>query len=581
MTHSPSHLRWLWRNYLSKHKGLFGIALAAMAVEGSTMGALSWMMRPLFDTAFAPGASRDGALWVGLVVLGIFTIRAFTSVIQKTGFTRLSQQMVGAIRQDLLRHLMRLDGAFFQTNPPGALMQRVEGDVDTVTAIWRSIVAGMGRDLVSVIALFAVAVSVDWRWAAMALVGIPAIVAPSLVLQKFVRKNAHAARDVAGRLSARLNEVVHGIIPVKLNQIETYQQDRYAQLTRQRVRVETRAAIGQATLPGMIDIMAGVGFIGVFVFGGAQIAAGDKTIGDFMAFFTAIGLAFEPLRRLAALSGTWQMAAAGMDRIRDLFAQQPQITAPAHPRPAPQTAAEIRFDGVRLQYSETEVLRGISFTAEAGKTTALVGPSGAGKSSLFNLLTRLVNPSGGQITLGDVPLDAIDLPQLRGAFSVVSQDAALFDDTIGENILFGQTPPPGALDRVLDDAFVSDFLPRLSAGVDTPVGPGGSALSGGQRQRVAIARALMRNTPFLLLDEATSALDTQSEKIVQAALERLAAGRTTLVIAHRLSTVQSADKIVVLDAGKVVEEGTHDTLLAKGGTYARLHQMQFSQSDDA
>jgi ATP-binding cassette, subfamily B, bacterial MsbA len=237
------------------------------------------------------------------------------------------------------------------------------------------------------------------------------------------------------------------------------------------------------------------------------------------------------------------------------------------------------LDHVTLRYGDQAVLRGASFVAEAGKTTALVGASGAGKSTVFNLLTRLVDPEGGRVEIGGVPVQDMRLSDLRGMFSVVSQEALLFDESLRDNILLGRKDvTEERLEQVLEAAHVADFLPRLEGGLDAQVGPRGSSLSGGQRQRVAIARAILRDTPILLLDEATSALDVQSEAVVQAALDRLAEGRTTLVIAHRLSTVRHADKIVVMDQGRVVEEGTHDALLERNGAYARLHAMQFAES---
>ncbi|MDP4990324.1 MAG: ABC transporter ATP-binding protein/permease, partial [Marivita lacus] len=245
-----------------------------------------------------------------------------------------------------------------------------------------------------------------------------------------------------------------------------------------------------------------------------------KTVGDFMAFFTALGLAFEPLRRLGNVAGVWQVAAAGIERIRQILDTEPALRSPAQPKPAPADVPRIVLENVSLTYGDTDILNGCSFTAEAGQTTALVGPSGAGKSTIFNVLTRLVEPSHGQVAIGGVPVTEMALGDLRGLFSVVSQEALLFDDTVLENILLGQADVSEAdLNRALDAAHVSDFLPQLSDGLNTPVGPRGSALSGGQRQRVAIARALLRNRPILLLDEATSALDTGSEAKVQAALE--------------------------------------------------------------
>ncbi|PWL34971.1 MAG: ABC transporter ATP-binding protein [Marivita sp. XM-24bin2] len=545
-----------------------------MALEGGMFGALSYMMKPMFDRVFV-GGDADAIFWVGLLFLGIFIVRAVASIVQKVLLTRISQLSVADIRQDLLAHLMVLDTAYHQTHSPGYLMQRVEGDVDAISKVWRTIITGAGRDVIALVSLFAVAISVDWRWTLVALLGVPILIAPSMILQRYVRKKARRARDVAAKLSVRLNEAFHGIIPVKLNALERYQSDRYRSLTEERVKVETRSALGQATIPGLIDIMAGLGFMGVLFYGGTEILSGEKTVGDFMAFFTAIGLAFEPLRRLGNVAGVWQVAAAGIERIRQILDTEPSLRSPAQPKPAPADVPQINFEDVSLSYGDTRVLSNCSFTAEAGETTALVGPSGAGKSTVFNVLTRLVDPSHGKVTIGSLAVSEMALDDLRGLFSVVSQEALLFDDTVLENILLGQTDVSEAdLRRALDAAHVSDFLPQLSDGLNTPVGPRGSALSGGQRQRVAIARALLRNRPILLLDEATSALDTGSEAKVQEALDELSKGRTTLVIAHRLSTVRDAHKIVVMDQGRVVEQGTHDALLAQDGAFAALHRLQ-------
>jgi ABC-type multidrug transport system fused ATPase/permease subunit len=262
--------------------------------------------------------------------------------------------------------------------------------------------------------------------------------------------------------------------------------------------------------------------------------------------------------------------------LRQLFDTAPTLTRPAAPHPIAQARGDIVFDGVTLSYGDHPVLRGSTFTARAGCTTALVGASGAGKSTIFNVLTRLAEADGGQVSIGGVDILALDPDALRAQFSMVTQDATLFDETVRDNILLGRADvDEAALARALDAAQVSGFLPRLPHGLDSAAGPRGSALSGGQRQRVAIARALLRDTPILLLDEATSALDAESEAAVQRALDALSTGRTTLVIAHRLATVRKADHIVVMDAGRVVEQGTHDDLLARRGAYARLHALQF------
>ena len=572
---SGSMFGWLWRDYLSKHWGWLAIAVVLMMFEGATFGSLSYMMQPMFDNVFV-GGDRSSIWIVGGVIFAIFATRAVTALTQRVIMKYVSEKCAAEMRGDLMTHLMGLDTSFHQSHPPGQLIERVQGDVQALGAVWTSLITGLARDLVAVIGLFSVAAFIDWRWMLIALVGIPVVVLPSFALQSFVRRKALNARQVSGDMSTRLDEVFHGISQIKLNSLEAYQSKRYAGLIRRRVSSETEAAAGQGLMSSTVDIMAGLGFLAVIIYGGSEIIEGEKTVGQFMAFFTAMAIAFDPLRRLANIAGLWQAAAAAIDRLLDLFDKRPTLLSPSTPQDTPVDAPEVIFNNITLSYGDAPVLNGTSFVAEAGKTTALVGASGAGKSTLFNVLTRLVEPQSGAVTLNGTGIETLDITALRGLVSTVSQDAALFDETLRENILLGRDDiTDEALKATLSDAHVTDFLDKLPAGLDSPAGPRGSNLSGGQRQRVAIARALLRDTPILLLDEATSALDTKSEAIVQGALDRLAKGRTTLVIAHRLSTIQNAHKIVVMDKGRVVDEGTHDDLLARGGLYADLYRLQF------
>ncbi|MDB4169873.1 ABC transporter ATP-binding protein/permease [Planktomarina sp.] len=569
---------WLWREYLRRHMWVLAIIVVLMMIEGSMVGGLAWMMQPLFDGVFVGGSKSQ--LWlVGGIVLGLFLIRGVLSVVHRVLMTKIAKKSVADLQNDLLRHLLQLDLSFFSRYAPGYLMERVNGDVQSVAGIWALLVRGAARDLIGLVSLFAVMLSIDWFWTFAALVGAPLLLFPSLVAQRYTRKQAVKAREVAGNMATRLNEAFHGVGTIKLNGLERYYTDRYRALTKRQIEVEVKTLFGTAVIPSLVDVMSGIGFACVIIYGGYEIISGAKTVGQFMAFFSALGLAFEPLRRLAGISGLINAASVSIQRMRDIFNHQPTLLGPDHPTPV-QPFGDIEFKNVSLEFGETPVLRDVSFRAPAGKTTAIVGASGAGKTTIFNALTRLYAHSSGEITISGLANTDIDPSALRACISVVSQDSLLFDETLGENItLDARNTDPSKLNEAISAAHVADFLPTLAQGMDTEVGPRGTNLSGGQRQRVAIARALLRDTPILLLDEATSALDTQSEVLVQNALEKLSANRTTLVIAHRLSTIVSADHIIVMDRGRMIERGTHSELIAAGGHYSNLCRLQFDHSE--
>ena len=573
-------LGWLWRGYLHQHMGLLALAVMFMLLEGATVGGISYMMQPMFDLVFVAG-NQNALVWVSLAFLGIFCFRAISSVSQKVLLAIIGQRSEAHLRTDMLARLIQQDASFHQVHPPGYLIQRIQADVMAINQVWKALITGTGRDVTQLVAVLAVAISVDWRWTLIMLVGVPLLVLPLSVMQRYVRKKASQARDLGAVQATRLDEIFHGIVPIKLNALESYQENRYITSTKSFVRAQVRAAFGTASASGLVDIIAGIGVMGVILYGGQEIIAGEKTVGQFMSFFTAIGLAFDPMRRLAGIMGVWQAAAAALERIKELMEAPIELVSPPHPVASPKGLPEVRLENVDLSYGEAHVLRKLSLVAEAGKTTALVGASGAGKSTVFNLLTRLVDPQAGAVTIEGVSVSDVDLTDLRGLFSVVTQDALLFDETLRENITLGRTDiSEDRLQEVLDAAHVTDFLSKLPRGLETPVGPRGSALSGGQRQRVVIARALLRDTPILLLDEATSALDAQSEHVIQEALERLSKGRTTLVIAHRLATIRNADKIIVMERGEVMDEGRHEELLDRGGIYADLYRLQFENGKE-
>ncbi|MEM6323134.1 MAG: ABC transporter ATP-binding protein [Pseudomonadota bacterium] len=576
MTAPRSLSRWLWAGYLRRHLWLIVVAVVFMALEGSMMGALSYLIQPMFDRVFLAG-DRSAVILVAGAIFGVFVIRAVSGFVHRALMARMGQNVSASLQRDMLGHMLTLDSRWFKENNPGLLIERLRGDTLAAATIWPVVFSAIGRDVVALLSLFAVALWIDWVWTLIAVAGAPILMGPVLLLQRVVRSATRRARAIAALLATRLDETFHGIDTIKLNTVEAREVDRYSGALGDFVRAQVRSEAARAAIPAMTDLVAGIGFFGVLIYGGYQIIDGDKTVGEFMSFFTAMALVFEPLRRIGNVSGAWQAALASLERLHAVFDAVPSIVSPPRPQILNVTpeAADIEFDHVVVAYADKPVLRGASFVAPAGKTTALVGASGAGKSTVFRVLTRLHDAQAGRVLLGGTDVRNLDLGRVRGLFSVVTQDAQLFDESLRDNVSLGQES--GRLDAALEAAYVSDFLPQLADGLDTMVGPRGSALSGGQRQRVAIARALLRDAPILLLDEATSALDAASEAVVQAALDQLAVGRTTLVIAHRLSTIRQADKIVVFDQGRVVDQGRHEELIAKGGIYADLYRLQFAE----
>ena len=569
---------WLWNSYLRKHGWLLTLVIILMAVEGSMIGGLAWMMQPLFDNVFVGGSFTQ--LWgFAAIVLSLFLARGILAVSHRVMMTKIARHSVADLQNDLLNHLLLLDMDFFSRNAPGYLIERVQGDVQSVAQTWGLVVRGGARDLIGLISLLVVMLSIDWLWTIFALLGAPLLLIPSLIAHQYTRKQASKARDVAANMAARLDEAFHGIATIKLNGLEKYYSGRYRKLTKKQINVELKTLFGTSVLPSLVDIMSGIGFAGVILYGGYEIISGAKTVGQFMAFFTALGLAFEPLRRLAGISGLVNAAGVSVQRMYSILDQKSQLMGPRNPTKFSATG-DIKFKNVNLNFGHMNVLSNVSFTAPSGKTTALVGASGAGKTTVFHSLTRLYAHQTGAITISGINNTEVDPNALRAEISVVSQDTLLFDETLYENITVGhENVDPQVLQDVIEAAHIADFLPTLPLGLDTQVGPRGSNLSGGQRQRVAIARALLRDSPILLLDEATSALDTKSEALVQKALERLSKNRTTLVIAHRMSTVKAADQILVMDKGKIIEGGTHKELHSSGGYYADLCRLQFGSSE--
>ena len=562
----------LWREHVRAHLPRILVAVVLMVMAGGTLGLAAYMIQPLFDVVLS-SEGGGGVFWIALVIAGIFLVRAVTGYLHRLLIVSVGLKVVAELQQRLTTHLLALDMSFYQHRPPGALIERVRGDTTALQTIASTVLITLGRDSVSLVSLLVVMFITDWRWSLLALVGVPILILPLVVVQRLVRRYAYAARDAAGQITTRLDETFHGIQAIKLNRLEDHQSRRYAGTIQEFLRRQMRSERAKSGTPAMVDLISAVGFLAVIWVGGQDIVAGEKTVGEFMSFFTALALVLDPMRRLFALSAQLQVGAASLERVYELLETRADIRPPE--RPAPLTSGAIALEDVQFSYGNLPVLNGLTLTAREGQTTALVGPSGAGKTTVFGLITRLVDPSTGTVRIGGTPIDEADLESLRNLIAVVGQETALFDETIAENIRMGRLDAtPAEIRAAAVAAMVTEFTDTLPDGLDTPVGPRGSAISGGQRQRVAIARAMLRDAPILLLDEPTSALDAESERLVQAALARLSAGRTTLVIAHRLATIREADQIFVLDQGRVIESGTHASLLATDGAYAKLSRLQ-------
>lgn len=574
--YSQSQLfKWIWSDYLKDYKVMIIIAIVLMIIEGSTFGLLSYFIEPMFDQVFAKG-DHTAIKWVSLSVAGIFILRAFSAFFNKLVTIYIGQKVVAAIQKNMVRHLLTFSPNFFQENSPGSLIERVRGDTAVVERIWATVLAGSFRDLIAVFSLLIVAISIDPIWAMIALLGAPLLIIPVFFLRKLIQKTSRNSRSAAADLATRLDEIFHGISSIKLINGEKREHSKFANRLNKFVTNSISSEAGVAAIPSLMDIIAGIGFVGVLTYGGYQIIEGTKTVGEFMSFFTAIALLFEPIRRLGTIGGAWQTVFTNLERIRNIFDLDADIVPSQTNQPKDVNFTnDIKFDNVHLSVNEKDILHGITFTAQAEKTTAIVGPSGAGKTTLFNLIGRLIDPDKGNVEIGNISVKDISLEKLRHNLSYVSQDSWLFDESIEENIKIGNpNASPEDYRKAIISANANDFIDEMPNKEKTPVGPRGSNLSGGQRQRIAIARAILRNTPILLLDEPTSALDNEAESQITKTISSLSGGRTTLIIAHKISTIKDSDHIIVLDNGLIIDQGTHSDLIDRCETYKSLYEIE-------
>ena len=573
--------KWFWSLYVREHFGLLFTALIFMSIEGSMLGLLSYSIKFLFDNVLV-SKDTSSILIVAVVIFSIFSIRAIAGFVHRLLTVNVCQKIIKVIQDRMVAHLLNMDVGFHQKNSPGILMDRVRADSKALSESVGEAFMTVGRDGFSLISLLAVVFFIDWKWSLIAFLGIPFLVLPILLLQGLVRSRAGENRDYESKANVRLDEIFHGITDIKLNRAEGRERNKFFDILQLTHKVRLRLEAGMAGIPAMIDVIAAIGFLAVMVFGAIDITSGSKTIGEFMSFFTAMALIFEPLRRLSNVSGNIQVAMASLERVFKIFEEKSSIVFPTLSSVEKKfDKIGIEFDSVHFSYEDKKVLENITFGIEEGTSNAIVGYSGSGKTTLFNLITRLIDPSSGLIKLNGINIKDFCLNDLRSLISVVRQDGMVFDETILENIRFGKpTATDGEIREAAKMAYVDEFTNDLKYGLNTVVGPRGSTLSGGQRQRISIARAFLRASPLLLLDEPTSALDSKSEELIQKSLSNLAKHSTTITIAHRLSTIVDSDKVLVLDNGKIVGQGKHSKLLLENSLYSNLFKSQVEKKND-
>ena len=580
-------IRHLFR-YLRPYRWVVVAAAVALCVSAAAVLALGQGLRVLIDDGL--GGEEISRLHEALIYMaGMVALLAGGTFARFYLVSWLGERVVADIRRAVFRQLVRLSPAFFEINKVGELLSRITTDTTLLQTVIGSQASSALRNLLLFVGASAMLVVTNPTLTGYVVLMVPAVVVPIVILGRRVRRYSRIAQDRVGDVAGHLEEALGGIRTVQAFGQEERSGERFGDHVEAAFRAALRRVRARAALTAIVILLVFCGVGLVLWIAGRTVLLGEMTGGEMTAFMFYAVVVAASVGSLSEVYGDLQHAAGAAERLAELLGEQPALApvpAPARPLPQPQQGA-VRMEDATFHYParpDAPALHGLSFAAAPGETVALVGPSGAGKSTVFNLLLRFYDPDAGCVTLDGVDLREAALAAVRGSFALVPQDPVIFAASARENIRFGR-PEAGdeEVRAAAEAAGAAAFLDALPEGFDTFLGEKGTRLSGGQKQRLALARAVLRNPAVLLLDEATSALDAESERAVQAALERLMAGRTTIVIAHRLATVQKADRIVVMDEGRAIAEGTHQSLLARGGLYARLAALQFDdgRADDA
>ncbi len=553
--------------------------MLCMLVVGASTSTLAFLVKPALDGIFLKKDAQM-LLWIPLAVIFIYLAKGLCSYGQMVLMNYIGLRVVADLRSRLYRQIQKQSLSFFTRHPTGVLMSRITNDAGTLQGAVSDAVTTMFKDSFTLIGLIFVIFYRDWQLAVIAMFIFPLIIYPIAKFGKKMRSVATRTQITMGALTTLLHETISGTRIVKAFGMEEYENKRFSEENERFFKLNIKAVSINAAASPFMEFLGGIGIAAIVLYGGFQVIKGGATPGTFFSFLTALIMLYEPVKRLTNMNNTIQQGIAGAQRVFAIIDMEPEIGNREGAIDLPRISRGIDIENVTFAYEETPVLKDINLSIRAGEVVAFVGMSGGGKTTLVNLIPRFYDVTQGRITIDGHDIRDVTVESLRGQIAMVTQQTILFNDTVRNNIAYGDIErSEEEIVRAAQAAHAHDFITQLPQGYDTVIGEAGTKLSGGERQRISIARAILKDAPLLILDEATSSLDTEAEIEVQKALDNLMAGRTTLIIAHRLSTIRNADRIIVLVNGRIVEEGTHEQLLAKRGEYFKLYSMQFTEEE--